>query len=116
MKVRCKFCDFFEKGFCVHKKKLRAGKSISVNPNKRRDCNYFDINVEEADRELNKKPPRAVLRPETAVMDRGDKSRLRRANKEKEEVFKRNYLGQFKSTATDSVKEIKESSTEEGLF
>ena len=61
MKVRCKLCEFEQKGFCLKKK--RAGKPVKIKVNKSRSCSLY---VEDARKVLEQfrkqEAHRAVLK------------------------------------------------------
>lgn len=117
MKIRCNLCVSCKSGFCTHTAKHKKGKPVKITANKRRNCNHFELNEEEAIRILSKPKPQTFMRPEDYWLDRTQRRRLR---KEYEEEIKNTYISQFSSTAeredTSKAEDNKGVNDDERLF
>lgn len=127
MKIRCNLCINFgirgtgkrNEGFCYEKHKAKKGKAIRMSANKRRRCDYFNLDEEEATRILNLPKPKIITRPE-GYFNWMDRSKRKKLKKEYEKEVEDTYISQFSSTAaeedTTKTEENKGVSDDERLF
>ncbi len=118
MKVKCNLCTSCKSGFCSNISKLKKGKPIKMTANKRRYCDYFNLDEKEALRILSISKPESTMRPDYFWMDRCQRKKLK---KEYEKEIGNTYLSQYSSTATTEENvteptENKEVNNDEKLF